>query len=231
MGMLGVARDYDVLLAEIAEPVLHALPDEPRLAALVGVITERRFAIRRNALQRLAAPHYGEVVLQTLATLHGLDEKIGAGKTAPAVSPPTLETAPEVPSLLIFATAQLRRLRKKTLALAAQADVDAPETLHALRIGIKRLRYALEFFMPLAGRKPMEKLLTHLTELQDALGQVNDLANAGALLMDCADEDPLLREAVTLIGGWHGPRHQKLLAAVPHGLKHLGKLRLPRFRT
>ena len=224
MAMLGAARDYDVLLAEIAEPVLHALPDEPRLAALVGVITERRFAIRRDALRRLGAPHYGEVVLQTLATLHGLEGKVGSGGTAP-------ETPNEPPSLLEFAEAQLRRLRKKTLALAAQATVDAPETLHALRIGIKRLRYALEFFAPLAAKKPMQRLLAHLTELQDALGQINDLANAGALLMDCAGDDPRLREAVTLIGGWHGPRHQKLLAAVPRGLKRLGKLKLPRFRT
>lgn len=224
MAMLGAARDYDVLLAEIAAPVLRALPDEPRLAALVGVITERRFAIRRDALQRLAAPHYGEVVLQTLATLHGLEGKVGSGGTAS-------ETPNEPSSLLEFAAAQLRRLRKKTLALAGQANVDAPETLHALRIGIKRLRYALEFFAPLAAKKPMQRLLAHLTELQDALGQINDLANAGALLMDCAGDDPRLREAVTLIGGWHGPRHQKLLAAVPRGLKRLGKLKLPRFRA
>jgi adenylate cyclase len=231
MTMLGAARDYDVLLAEIAEPVLHALPDEPRLAALVGVITERRFAIRRDALCQLGAAHYGQVVLQTLATLHGLEAKVGAGETALAGLPPPLETAPATPTLFDFAAAQLRRLRKKTLMLAAQANVDAPETLHALRIGIKRLRYALEFFAPLAARKSMQRLLDHLTELQDALGQINDLANAGALLMDCADEDPRLREAVTLIAGWHGPRHQKLLAAVPRGLKRLGKLRLPKFRT
>ncbi|MEW6513689.1 MAG: CHAD domain-containing protein [Pseudomonadota bacterium] len=225
MAMLGAARDYDVLLAEIAEPVLRALPDEPRLAALVGVITERRFAIRRDALQRLAAPHYGEVVLNTLATLHGLDTIVGAGGTAAE------EAESASPTLLDYAEIQLRHLRKKTLALAAQASVDAPETLHALRIGIKRLRYALEFFAPLAARKPMQRLIEHLVELQDALGQINDLANAGALLMDCADEDQRLREAVTLIGGWHGPRHQKLLAAVPRGLKRLGKLRLPGFRA
>jgi adenylate cyclase len=220
MAMLGAARDYDVLLAEIAEPVLQALPDEPRLAALVGVITERRFAIRRDALRMLGAPRYGEVVLRTLATLHGLNAKVGADGTAL-----------EAPTLLDFSRDRLRRLRKKTLVLASQANVDAPETLHALRIGIKRLRYALEFFTPLARPKPMQRLLAQLTELQDALGQINDLANAGALLMDCADEDQRLREAVTLIGGWHGPRHQKLLAAVPRGLKRLGKLRLPRFRA
>lgn len=218
MGMLGQVRDYDVLLAEIAAPVLAALPDEPRLAALVGVITERRFALRQQALQQLQAPHYGVVVLRTLATLHGLETKVSSGETAPAAS-----------TLLDFAGSRLRRLRKKTLTLAAQASIDSPASMHALRIGIKRLRYALEFFAPLAARKPMQKLLGHLTALQDALGQINDLANAGALLMDCADEDARLREAVTLIGGWHGPRHQKLLAAVPRGLKRLGKLKLPKF--
>lgn len=223
MTMLGAARDYDVLLAEIAAPVLQALPDEPRLAALVGIITDRGFAVRREAVQLLRSPHYGEVVLAALATLHGLNAKVGTGRTAP-------ETENGPPTLLDFSATHLRRLRKKTLALAAKARVDDPASLHALRIGIKRLRYALEFFAPLAATKPMQKLLTRLTELQDALGQMNDLANAGAVLMDCADNDARLREAVTLIGGWHGPRYQKLLAAVPRGLKRLGKLKLPKFR-
>lgn len=231
MTMLGRARDYDVLLAEIVEPVSHALPDEPRLAALAGIITERRFAIRQQALQQLRAPHYGSVVLRTLSTLHGLDIKVSSGETAPTGSPPSVEIAPAVLTLIEFAENRLRQLRKKTLTLAAQASVDNPPSLHALRIGIKRLRYALEFFAPLAARKPMQRLLGHLAALQDALGQINDLANAGALLMDCAREDAPLREAVTLIGGWHGPRHQKLLAAVPRGLKHLGKLRLPTFSS
>jgi adenylate cyclase len=247
MLMLGRARDYDVLLAEIAEPVLHALPDEPRLAALVGVITERRYVIRQEALRLLRAPRYGSSVLQVLATLHGLNTKVGAGPSQADVSPPVGgsepgsrawgankvgagETAQTTLTLLAFAESRLRRLRKKVLQLVAHAHVDNPASLHELRIGIKRLRYALEFFTPLAAPKAMQRLLAHLAELQDTLGQVNDLANAGALLMNCADEDPPLREAVTLIGGWHGPRHQELLAAVPGELKRLGKLRLPKFR-
>jgi adenylate cyclase len=118
----------------------------------------------------------------------------------------------------------LRRLRKKTLVLAAQANVDAPETLHALRIGIKRLRYALEFFAPLLRQKSLPALLKHLAALQDTLGQLNDLANAGRLLMDCAGGDPRLREAVTLIGGWHGPRHVGLLAGIRPNLQRLRRL-------
>ncbi len=217
MTVLGRARDLDVLLAEIAEPVLQALPDEPRLAALVGIITERGFDTRQVALRFLRSPRHGSIVLQTLATLHG-QEKVGAG-----------ETANTALTLIDFAESRLRRLRKKVLALAAAARIDNPSSLHALRIGIKRLRYALEFFTPLASPKAMRRMLTQLASLQETLGQINDLANAGELLMNCADDDPRLREAVTLIGGWHGPRHHKLLSAVPAGLKHLGNLRLPKY--
>lgn len=224
MSVLGRARDFDVLLTEIAEPVLQSLPDEPRLALLIGLITERRSAIRHDAIRFLRSPRYGSIVLEVLAALHGLDAdggaKVGAGATAH--------------SLGAFATDRLRRLRKKVLKLAARATTDDPASLHALRIGIKRLRYALDFFAPLAAPKALRRILDHLTLLQDTLGQINDLANAGQLLTACADErnsDPRLREAITLIGGWHGPRHQKLLAAVPDGLQHLGKLRLPKLRV
>jgi hypothetical protein len=48
-------------------------------------------------------------------------------------------------------------------------------------------------------------------------------------VLHCAGDDPRLREAVTLIGGWHGPRYGKLLATVARDLKLLAKLRLPRF--
>ncbi|MDP1527453.1 MAG: CHAD domain-containing protein [Rhodocyclaceae bacterium] len=223
MAVLGQARDLDVLLAEIAEPVLHALPDEPRLAALIGIITDRRFERRRAAVDFLRSPRYGLVTLETLADLHGHAEKVGVGEAAP-------ETAAQMQQLGEFATDRLQRLRKKVLKLARAARIDDPPSLHALRIGIKRLRYALEFFSPLASPIAMRRILGHLATLQETLGQINDLANAGELLMDCAGKDAPLREAVTLIGGWHGPRHHALLAAIKPGLKHLGNLRLPKLR-
>ncbi|MEW6165279.1 MAG: CHAD domain-containing protein [Pseudomonadota bacterium] len=221
MRVLGQARDLDVLLAEIAEPVLLALPDEPRLAALVGIITERRFDRRRAAVDFLRAPRFGAIVLPVLEILHAQAQKVSAGGTAAPCAEAGI-------TLADFAADRLRRLRKKVLSLAARARTDDPPSLHALRIGIKRFRYALEFFAPLAAQKSMRRMLGHLAALQEALGQINDLANAGQLLMDCAGSDQRLREAVTLIGGWHGPRHQKLLAAVPDELKRLGSLRLPR---
>jgi hypothetical protein len=45
--------------------------------------------------------------------------------------------------------------------------------------------------------------------------------------MECAGDDPRLREAVTLIGGWHGPRYAALLESITPELGRLTRLRLP----
>ena len=211
MTHLGHARDLDVLLTEIANPVLLALPNEPRLPALASDITNRRYAARALAVAKLATPDYGRTLLTALESLHA----------SPAVEP-------SMATLNIFASEQLQRLRKKVRRLALAAKIDDPESLHALRIGVKRLRYALEFFSPLAKKRVWRLVLKQLASTQDTLGQLNDLANAGTLLMDCAGEDPRLREAVTLIGGWHGPRYAGLQAGIGRELGRLTHLRLPR---
>ncbi len=208
---LGMARDLDVLLSEIANPVLAALPDEPRLPALASDITNRRYAARALAVALLAAPDYGRILLAALESLHAL----------PAIDP-------AAPGLAGFATSRLRRLRKKLRQLVAAAGINDPSTLHALRIGVKRIRYALEFFSPLAPAKASCRAIRVLARVQDTLGQLNDLNSAGAMLMDCAGDDPRLREAVTLIGGWHGPRYAKLLVAISRDLELLTQLRLPK---
>lgn len=211
MMRLGRARDLDVLLTEIASPVLRTLPDEPRLPALASDITNRRYAARGQALALLAAPDYGRLLLTALEALHPASE-------------PEATTIP----LRSFAHERLRRLRKKLHRLAAAARLDDPASLHALRIEVKRLRYALEFFSPLARKGVLIAVLKRLGAVQDSLGQLNDLTNAGALLMECAGDDPRLREAVALIGGWHGPRYGRLQEDIAPELDRLARLRLPR---
>ncbi|HTY99240.1 MAG TPA: CHAD domain-containing protein [Rhodocyclaceae bacterium] len=206
MAPLGHARDLDVLLGEIVSPVTTALPGEPRLAALAGVVTDRRYAARAAAVQALQSTAYGELMLRLAASLQG-----PVGDEAPG-------------ALVDFAADRLRRLGKRVRRLAEAARGDDPTSLHALRIGVKRLRYALEFFASLLDGKAHRRRVTRLAAVQDALGQLNDLANAGRLLMDCAGGDLRLREAVTLVGGWHGPRHAQLMAQVPPLLEELRRL-------
>ena len=214
MQALGQARDLDVLMAEIVAPVASALPDEPRLTDLAGAITNRLYAARSNIHFVLRQPAYSRLLLTAGSLL----------QSAPFVDPPDTEA----PSLLLFADRRLRSQLKKILALADAARVDYPPSLHELRIGIKRLRYAIEFFGPMIPGKSGTAAIRRLAGLQEELGQLNDLASAGTLLMVCAGRDPHLREAVTLVGGWHGRRHAALLGDIPEKLKRIRGLNLPR---
>jgi adenylate cyclase len=228
MTTLGRARDLDVLIADIIAPVSAALPDEPRIADLSGVITDRLFRARAEAVGALQKPAYGQLLLLAAALLHcppfiGPQEHI----SAPDV---TDVTKSDAASLHPFAHQRLHRLLKKVQSLARQARIEDPPSLHELRIAIKRLRYAIEFFGPALHGRSATLLVARLAGLQDRLGHLNDLASAGALLMACAGSNALLREAVTLIGGWHGQRHATLLGELPARIAKLKALRLPDLR-
>ena len=226
MAHLGQLRDLDVLHVEIVAPVRDALPDEPRLAALAEIIVRRRQQARAATQALLQSAAFGHGILQALQTLYRpLPDAVPP--------PPTVDHPPPATSLAAFATQRLRRLNRQLLRRAGAAREDDPAALHALRIAGKRLRYALEFFAPLtAGRKSNGKDagLRQLIRLQNTLGQLNDLAQAGALLAECAGDEPPLREAVTLIGGWHGPRYAARRATLPATLRRLTHMRPPRLR-
>ena len=212
MDHLGKVRDLDVLLAEIAMPVVQALPDEPRLAALVKAVTERKHAARKTALRYFRSTSYVRLMLLATKLLH---------------HPSFVEQAAEE-TIASFVTDRVKRLRKEVLELAKAARTEDPASLHGLRIGIKQLRYALGFFESLLySGKTFRRVLSQLGALQDDLGQLNDLANARPLLMHCAHDDTRLRKVVPLVDDWHNPRRRKLLARMPRRLEKFQRLHLP----
>jgi len=204
---LGAARDWDVLAVEIVGPARAAFADDGRLAALAAAVERRRAHAHDVVRQALAAPAYALAVLGFSARLHRSGGGAGPAET-----------------LADFAARRLGRLHRKALELADRAAGGDPARLHALRIGVKRLRYAIEFFAPLHRARDTRRALAALTALQDSLGALNDLARAGPLLMQCMDSDPALREAVALVGGWHGPRHAALQRLTLQGMRRLRKL-------
>ncbi len=200
---LGHARDRDVLLGEILAPVRRALPQEARVAALCAAMEAESQAMRDHARAALASTEHAQLLLSFAALLHAQKSDVGAEP------------------ILQFAAGRLNKLNKKLHKLAQAAEQLDVVALHALRIGGKRLRYAIEFFAPLYLNKDAKRTQAALVAVQNSLGALNDLASAGAPLMQCAGNDATLREAVTLIGGWHGPRYEALRAELPRQIREV----------
>lgn len=216
MHALGRVRDLDIVMTEIISPVIADMPNDPALLALSAVITERQYQTRLEAMHALAQPAYGHLQLQAAALLN-----------SPAfIAPPVHQSQA---TLSGFAQAQLQSHCARTINHAARAHADEPNSLHRLRISIKRLRYAMEFFRAMMPAKASNKILQNLAATQEKLGQLNDLASAGAVLMHCAANDTNLRLAINLIATWHAQHHADLLAEVAVDIKQIERLKLPRF--
>jgi triphosphatase len=108
-----------------------------------------------------------------------------------------------------FATRRLRKLSKRFALSGQQLDSAEAAQLHALRILAKKFRYSAEFFAPLYDRQKAESFLAALSEVQDVLGQINDIAVAYRLLDGLAGDaalaahrDANIPETVVLARGW-----------------------------
>lgn len=218
MATLGRTRDLDVLVHEITGPVLKALPDEPRVRQLDDCLGQQLLAARHEAARSLQHRDLSRQILVMCVRIEALSVEV------------TPHPAAQLP-LREFVDRQLRKRLKAAQRCAANARADDPTSLHELRIAIKRLRYGLEFFDSLLPKGVAAKVLRRLATLQDELGQLNDLASAGALLMASAGDEAPLREAVTLVAGWHGARYARLLGDIPKHLASVERLRLPRLST
>ncbi len=171
MSLLGPARDIDVFLADILDPVIARVPDDQGLARLRALFTERRAAHYRDMLAGVGDARFTRLLLR-------LGTWIEAGDW---LADPARADARAAP-LVGFARATLDRRRRKVWKAGRRFDHLAPEARHDLRILIKKLRYTAEFFAVLFRGKAARPLLKDLARLQDQLGALNDVAVAGALL-------------------------------------------------
>lgn len=78
--------------------------------------------------------------------------------------------------VLAAAAKALGRLHRKALKRARRVDWHGEEDRHAVRIAIRRLRYACDFFSPCF--RGARRYLHGLADMQDLLGDLNDIAVA-----------------------------------------------------
>ena len=215
---LGPARDADVFLAEIIDPVVAVHPDDDGLEAL-----RRHWAAERDA--KLAAAIDAVRGQRFTALVLHLGQWVESGDwLGPESQPPGRRLAQPIAP---FASQRLGKAMARLLRVAGDDFRRlSHEELHAVRIQGKQVRYAGEFFAPLVPRKQMKVFLAELAELQDALGQLNDIAVAGPKLNGRNVEGGRAR-AAGLVSGWHQSRRGALLAQAEKAFKRWRNCPLP----
>ncbi|MBV9330871.1 MAG: CHAD domain-containing protein, partial [Alphaproteobacteria bacterium] len=101
-------------------------------------------------------------------------------------------------------------LRKARRRGRHPAQLDDSER-HRLRIALKTLRYAAEFYLPLYGKKRAKVYLSELRTLLDDLGSLSDIASLRSTLARLAGGEGMADSfASGLLIGWHGLRSDRL---------------------
>jgi inorganic triphosphatase YgiF len=179
-GVLGAARDLDVLIAR----------------TMPGALQDRLVADRADAYAAVTAALASD---RARSTMLATAEWIATGRW---LSDPATLADREQPAAL-FAAAALARYRRKIKRGGRDLAIAGDEARHEVRKDAKKLRYAADFFASLfparKQRRRLDRFVTRLGRLQDRLGTLNDLATAQTLLADHAI-DPA---DTTLLGARH----------------------------
>ncbi|HEY9147138.1 MAG TPA: CHAD domain-containing protein [Thiobacillus sp.] len=181
---LGPARDWDVLCSETLPAIAPHYPDAESWQRGMQVLEAHRIAVRtamRDALTQ-ARPGAWLLAMQRWLLQHGWRVSV-SGETAPAAQR-FVQLAP----LDAWVHRALQKGHRPIVRGARDFDKLSPVQCHALRIAIKRQRYAAEFFQTLFDGKRQARYLAVLRDAQDSLGRANDAHIASGLLA-AADVD------------------------------------------
>ena len=169
----GPARDWDVFLTETMAPAAEAFPGDPALAALSAAGERARAQGYVRAREAILSPRYTALLLKLGAWVDG------RGWRDQAVSEQSSRLFEPVTGFADAMLAKRHRQARKRGRHFARLDAEAR---HQLRITLKKLRYAAEFFRALYPAKPVRRYLKELAALQEALGHLNDVATVAKLV-------------------------------------------------
>ena len=184
---LGPARDCDVMLANL-EAYRAALPADAReaLDPLARRWRKQRKRARKGMLTYLASKRYDTLKRRIAAFMADISPpEAGASPPEPATATENGQAAalpaPGEPLVGAEAPRLIARRYAKLLGYGPSLHGASIETLHALRIDCKRLRYALEFLREILP--PQAKAaIDDIKRAQDHLGEMNDAYVAGEAL-------------------------------------------------
>ncbi len=186
--LTGPARDLDVyLLAQDEIRVQVPASLQSGLDPLFATLRIQREDAYRELVTALESPRFKRLLRRWTAVL---DPPAGRRLAdSPAAGLPVRE----------FACRCIHRRWRRLIerGLAVTDDSNAAD-LHALRIHGKKLRYLLEFFASLFPARDVAGLVRHLKNLQDNLGEHNDLVVQREHLRGVLAEPASLDEAAAI---------------------------------
>lgn len=178
---LGPARDWDVLCGDTLPAIAPHYPDPDGWQHGMAVLQAHRAAARETMREAVLAARPGAWLLAVQRWLlrHGWRAVPEAARFV------------QLSPLDAWSRKLLQKGHRPVARGARDFDTLTPARRHALRIAIKRQRYAVEFFQTLFAGKRQARYLAVLRDAQDSLGRANDAQIATALL--------------TAVGGETGP--------------------------
>jgi inorganic triphosphatase YgiF len=194
---LGHIREWDVFIAQTVQPMCARMAGHAGLQALLATCERQRAACYAALRGEAQARELQRLMLRFAIWMNGQYWQ---------------QQAQTVQQAQDFATRRLHKLAKRFAQSGQQLNTVDAARLHALRILAKKLRYSAEFFAALYDKQKARSFLAALSEVQEVLGQINDVAVAHRLLDELAADASLAahQEAVVLAKGWiaHDLSHQ-----------------------
>lgn len=197
-GRFSPARDMDVFAEKLQTPKWGAAEGLPQLVV-------RAESARDEAWKKvgtcLASPDF-ERFIDDVAALASSQLPLSRDQRLPRAARRMLDR-------------QRKRVKKRGKVAKSGKEGD----LHRLRIGLKKLRYACEFFAPLYPKKKVTRYLKNLRALQNQLGDLNDVANVrrvvdGLMHEKRRKDEGAVAYAAGAMVGWYGAQVPGTAAAV-----------------
>lgn len=190
---LGPVRDRDVLCLETLPAIAQHFADAQAWAPFAAAAETQRESARQAMRTALTESNPGRVILQ-------FQQWLTQRTWRDAVSADPRQDLACLQPLSDFATHALRAGRRKVRGMAQDFGELSPEARHALRILIKRQRYAVEFFKSLHVGAKGKSYLNALVIAQDSLGRSNDARVATRLLDTLTVTDD--KSVAAFVAGW-----------------------------
>jgi inorganic triphosphatase YgiF len=186
MQIWGAARDWDVFCETLADAAADPV--------LLARARQKRSYARRAAAATAGSAGFHQAQLRMLRWLH---------------RDPWKSDAARAERLARFAREALARLHARVLEDARKVDWRDERRRHQVRIRVKRLRYACDFFSGCFPHQAVLPFIARLASLQDTLGELNDVAVGKRLIAEIA-----LAGEGSAVRRWLGARERELIGSL-----------------